>query len=335
MISDSYSSKPHFLSAKSLTSVGIAYARDIASLLSMATKRWQNDEAASMAAAVAYYLALSVFPMLLLLSSGIGLFLKFTNLGHDAEVQILAVVAEHCSPSLGKQFESILLQFEDQSLATGPIGLIAAIMAAIGVFFQFERAFDRIWRIPSAPNNGILLSAVRVLTKRLVAFLLLCSVGLLIAAILIANVALTAAMEWMGRLHMPGALAVAVVDATGTMLLNWLAFTMIYRWLPKRRVRWFDAMRSGLLVAIIWEAGRHFLCMFLIGMRYTSAYGTIGSFIALLLWFYWGVTILFFGAEYLQILTLRRNRKTFSMFAAQEVAHESESSRDRPRRISR
>lgn len=318
-ISETHRSQAHVLSAKSLTGLSARYLKDVTALLTLAVKRWQVDDAASMAAAVAYYLALSVFPMLLLLSSGIGLFLKFTNLGHDAEVQILAVVAEHCSPSLGKQVESVLLQFEDQSLATGPIGLIAAILAAIGVFFQFERAFDRIWRVPSAPNKGIAISVVRILTKRLVAFVLLCCLGTLIAAILIANVAITAAMEWMGHLHMPGALAVTVVEATGTMLLNWLAFTMIYRWMPKKRVRWLDAMRSGLLVAVIWEIGRHVLCTFLIGMRYTSAYGTIGSFIALLLWFYWGVTILFFGAEYLQVLTYRRTGKVFGMFAPVKV----------------
>jgi hypothetical protein len=41
-------------------------------------------------------------------------------------------------------------------------------------------------------------------------------------------------------------------------------------------------------------------------MRYTSAYGAIGSFIAILLWCYYGISILFFGAEYVQVLELKR-----------------------------
>ncbi|MFO0384804.1 MAG: YhjD/YihY/BrkB family envelope integrity protein, partial [Pirellula sp.] len=48
------------------------------------------------------------------------------------------------------------------------------------------------------------------------------------------------------------------------------------------------------------------LGVFLIGMRYTTAYGAIGSFIALLLWCYYGICILFFGAEYVQVLEKRR-----------------------------
>jgi len=44
----------------------------------------------------------------------------------------------------------------------------------------------------------------------------------------------------------------------------------------------------------------------LIGVKYTAAYGAIGSFIALLLWCYWGVSIILFGAEYAQVLSDQR-----------------------------
>jgi uncharacterized BrkB/YihY/UPF0761 family membrane protein len=79
--------------------------------------------------------------------------------------------------------------------------------------------------------------------------------------------------------------------------------------LPKRPVHWIDAFRGGLLAAIIWEVGRGLLGAVFIGMRYTSAYGAIGSFIALLLWCYYGISILFYGAEYVQVLEIRRAEK--------------------------
>jgi uncharacterized BrkB/YihY/UPF0761 family membrane protein len=64
-----------------------------------------------------------------------------------------------------------------------------------------------------------------------------------------------------------------------------------------------------LLAAIVWEVGRGLLGAVFIGMRYTSAYGAIGSFIALLLWCYYGISILFYGAEYVQVLEMRRAEK--------------------------
>ncbi len=305
--------EPDALSAASLANRSYGYLREVLGSIMLASRRWQLDDAGSMAAAVAYYLALSLFPMLLLLTAGVGLVMRFTQLGHDAEVQILAIVAEHCSPTLEAQVRDVLEQLRDQCVVGGPFGLATAVLASIGVFYQFERAFDKIWRVPTPPQEGMLRTAFRVLTQRLMAFLLLTSVGVTIVAILVANVAIGAVREWMSGLHHPGTVAVAVVDASATMLLNALAFAALYRWLPKRPVLWRDALRGGLLASIIWEIGRQVLSAFLVGMRYTTAYGAIGSFIALLLWFYWGVTILFFGAEYVQVLS-RRHTKPLKMF---------------------
>ena len=55
-----------------------------------AIQRWKQDDAATMAAAVAYYLALSLLPTLVLLASGLGLFLKWTDTGHEAHDYLAA-----------------------------------------------------------------------------------------------------------------------------------------------------------------------------------------------------------------------------------------------------
>lgn len=307
------------LSVTSLLALGRKYARQVGSSIFFAARRWQMDDAASMAAAVAYYLALSIFPLWLLLTSGIGIALRYTRLGQDAEEQIFAVVAEHCSPSLEAQVRGLLIQLEDHSTITGPVGLLMAALAAIGVFYQFERGFDKIWRIPPPSSKGLLSSLIQLLTKRLVAFCMLACVGLGIIATLAVNVAIGSLERWMSELHIPGVTLVMAVDAAATTLLNAVAFGLIYRWLPKRPVRWSDALRGGLLVALIWEVGRQILGAFLIRMTYTSAYGAAGSLIALLLWFYWGVTIIFFGAEYVQVLS-RHNASVLGMFKTPTVA---------------
>lgn len=308
--------KPDSLSASSLADSGQHYAREVGSSLGLAVRRWQMDDGSSMAAAVAYYLALSLFPMLLLLTAGIGIALRYTRLGQDAEVQILSIVSEHCSPTLEVQVREVLHQLSDQSLVSGPVGLLTAVMAAIAVFYQFERAFDKIWRIPPPPRKGWLNLIGRVIRERLMAFVLLAGLGMSIMAILAANVAIGAVCEWMTHWDVSGRVLITVTDALTTVFLNTLAFASLYRWLPKRPVLWRDAWRGGLLVSVIWEVGRQVLSVFLVGMRYTTAYGAIGSFIALLLWFYWGVTILFFGAEYVQVLS-RRHTRQFTMFRAQ------------------
>jgi membrane protein len=271
-----------------------------------AARKWQADDAGGMAASVAYYLALSLFPMLLLLTAGLGLVFRFTSLGQDAEKQILLIVAEHCSPTLEQQVREVLAQIREHSLVGGPFGLLTAILAAIGVFYQFERAFDRIWRIKPKADKGWVAACLRIISQRLSAFFLLTAVGAGILMILLGNLTVGFVHAWMTKLQIPGTAAISAVDACTTLLFNAAVFGMLYRWLPKRRIQLMDALRGGLLAALIWEAGRQLLGAVLIGVKYTAAYGAIGSFIALLLWCYWGVSIILFGAEYAQVLSDQR-----------------------------
>jgi membrane protein len=93
--------------------------------------------------------------------------------------------------------------------------------------------------------------------------------------------------------------------ATGlwvNLLLNLFAFTIIYRVVPKARIRWLDAVRGGVLASILWELGRQALTAYFLHLNYPTAYGIIGSFIAVMLWAFYASMVLLFGAEYVRVL---------------------------------
>ncbi len=268
--------------------------------------RWSEDDAGSLSASVAYYLALSLFPMLLLLTSGIGLFLRFTRLGQDAQQKLLSTVASHGSTVIEQQVEQVLNQLQNQSVVGGPFGVLTAILAAIGVFAQLDRGFDRVWRIPPKRGQSLQGTLMGVLHHRLFAFLMLLCLGGMLVTLFVANMVFSQVRSIANNTvpslnHLFDASQVLFVVSANALL-----FAMVYRWLPKKPVGWSEAFRGGLVAAVIWELGRFVLGVFLIGMRYTSAYGVIGSFIAILLWCYYGMSIIFFGAEYVQVLQSRR-----------------------------
>lgn len=286
--------------------------------LRQAAIHWVHDEGGGLAASVSYYLALSLFPMMLLLSSGLGLFLKFSRLGQDAQGQILTVLAEHTSPVVRTQIEEVLMQMRDHALLSGPAGLLAATLAAIGVFCQFDRALSRIWGIKPPPSKGWRDSLHRFMTQRVSAFFMLIGLGVLLVIVFVLNLCLTAfhtlAVDYLPR----GERFLALGEMIVTIALNGLIFAILYRVIAKKSIRWGDAYRGGLLVAIVWEAGRNVLGLTLIGMRYTTAYGVIGSFIALLAWCYYGVSVILYGAEYIQVIQQRR--QTIQEGSASEYA---------------
>ena len=259
------------------------------------------DDANTLAASVAYYAALSFFPLLLILISGMGLFLRYTNTGQDAEQQVVTFIAEQASPQLAAHVQEAFHQLGERAGTNGPIGLALLVFTAMLIFTQFETAFDRIWNTPHVNGGGIVRMILDILFYRLRAFLMILCLGGLLIAVFIAGLVLTA-VETYAEGYIPLTKQYWwVIQSAFTIGLNALVFALVFRFLPKRPVRWGDALRGGILTSIVWEVGRLLLASFVIGGKYSSAYGVVGSFIAIMLWIYYAVAMLFFGAEYVQV----------------------------------
>ena len=53
---------------------------------------------------------------------------------------------------------------------------------------------------------------------------------------------------------------------------------------------------------VLWEVGRQGLAAYVLHLNYPSAYGIIGSFIAVMLWAYYASLVILIGAEYVRVL---------------------------------
>lgn len=278
----------------------LARAGNEFSHLRRAFENWSRDDGPLMSAAVAYYLGLSLLPAMLVLISGFGLFLQYSELGQNAEKHVFQTIAAHLSPSLESDLREAVSEVKDRSMFTGPIGIAGIFLAALGGFAQFDRAMDRIWNIHPQASQGILKSILRILRQRGIALLMLLGIAVVFTVAFLANIAISA-IEAHSKYMLPAPDVIwRISQPIVSFLVNVLILTLLYRWLPKRKVRWREALRGGLFAGISWEIGRLVLGAYLIGSKYTSAYGVIGSFIAIQLWCYYSVSMVFLGAEYIQ-----------------------------------
>jgi membrane protein len=268
--------------------------------------RWEEDDGWLMAAAIAYYLGISFFPLLLVLIAGLGVFLESTHLGQDAQQRVLDAISQNASPQLAQYVKEALSTVRSQSATSGPLALVGMLIASLAAFAQFDAAFDRIWNVQGKQSSSFWRGLLGVLIGRGRAFLLLLALGAIIVVVFIAGLALSAiaahAENWLPW----GDWTSRGMQSALTITVNVLVFTLIHKFLPKVRIHWDEALRGGIVTTAGWEIGRQIITHYISRTGYTSAYGVIGAFLSVMLWCYYAVIIVLLGAEWIRV---RRERQ--------------------------
>jgi membrane protein len=258
--------------------------------------RFSDQEGSTLAAAVAYYLAFSLFPITLGLVAVLGWAFRFTAKGHNAQQYILAAVSDQASPALSEQLSRALNSVESHAARSGAVGIIVLLATAIAIFVQIDYAFDRLWEKPVEAKVTWTQRVIDHVFKRLKALGMLIAVGAFVIAVMITSLVWKGVQEnassilqfapWVNRVLQP------LIHVT----LNLLAFTAMYRFLPKTAVSWRAAFTGALVAAALWEIGRQVLAAYVVADKLPTAYGLIGSFMAVMLWTYYAMLVVLYGA---------------------------------------
>src|ERR1019366_7112674 len=119
--------------------------RKVFELLKDSARRWSQDEAMLMSAALSYYTAFSIAPLLLLIISIAGL-----AFGREAaQGQIVNQLTGLLGPKSAEAIQS-MIQAANQPLngiVATLIGVITLIVGATGVLSELKKTLNKIWRI--------------------------------------------------------------------------------------------------------------------------------------------------------------------------------------------
>ena len=255
-----------------------------------------------LAAAIAYYLAFSLFPLLLVLVAGLGWAFRTTAAGHDAQQRVLAAIAEQASPTLRDQIEQAFNTVEQRAGASGSFGIAVLLVAAVAIFTQLDYAFDRLWDRPGSGEAGVRQWISSLLFTRLKSLLMLIGVGAFVIAVMIASIVWEGVQSVLESTVEVPSWARQLMQPLLHMGLNVLAFAALYAFVPKTHVRAKAAVAGGILAALLWEVGRQALAAYVLRRDLPTAYGVIGSFMAIMLWTYYAMIVVLFGAAYAKLV---------------------------------
>ncbi|MCL5103917.1 MAG: YihY/virulence factor BrkB family protein [Armatimonadetes bacterium] len=262
---------------------------------------YSKDNGSLVAAAVSFYVFLSLIP-LILLAVAIGSYLLGSP--KHAEDLMLSVVRKNAPSFTGQGGFDIRRVVEQvvrgRGAATG-LGLLTLLWTGTSVIANFENAINLAWNVER--KRGFV-------KQRLLAFFVLLMMGVLLGV----SFGITAAVNAIKGLHLPileqtPRWAWALVGYAIPISLTIVTFTFFYKVVPFTTVRWKEALMGGIVAGVLWELAKYGFSYYAIHFaHYSAIYGSLAGVILLLVWIYYSAIVTIMGAEVASVKAGRHPR---------------------------
>lgn len=263
------------------------------------TEFW-NDKGPRLGAALAFYTALSLSPLLVVLIAIAGAVFGEQAARGEISHQIRDMVGDEGAQAI----QAILAKDRANGTSTlmTIVGIATLLIGASGVFAELQSALDTIWSIaPDKTRSGI-WGAIR---DRLLSFSVIGGMAFLLLVSLAVSAVLSAMDGWLEARLPGGGWGLRFANQVLSLLLTTSLFAFIFKVLPHARPAWSDVWIGALFTAGLFTLGKYFIGLYLGRAAPGSAYGAAGSLVVLLVWIYYSTQILLFGAEFTKIYARR------------------------------
>ncbi|MEE4541857.1 YihY/virulence factor BrkB family protein [Streptomyces sp. V4-01] len=245
--------------------------------------KFAEDQGGYLAALIAFYGFLSVFPLLLLLVSVLGFVLH----GDPAAQRQVLHSALSQFPVIGDQIGENIRSFKGSPLAVAA-GALGGLYGVLGVAQAAQNALAKVWAVPRYVRPDPFRARLRSLLAVLV-----------LGAGLVASTALAALSAQTSSFGEHFGAAPRLVAALLSVALNAALVLAAFRVLGPRTVTWRPLGGTAACAAVLWHgvqwAGTFYVRHELTGT--TATYGLFGIVLGLVTWIYLGALIFVLAAE--------------------------------------
>jgi membrane protein len=261
------------------------------SLMRCAAWYWNADNGSNTGAALAFYCAFSLAPLLVILLTLAGIFVGEDSAYGEVGGQLTALFG----PSTAKIIlGAVRSAQETRGTWATAISVLTLLIGATTVLAALQQALEQIWQCSALAVSGV----YGWFRTRLLSFAFILTLGFLLLVSLTISTALTNLRTHVATGYPAAVGALGVFDFMLSLLVIAGLFALIYRYMPARHLPWRSVALGGLVTAALFEAGRWVISLYLAHSTQPSAYGAASSFAALLLWLYYTSLIFLFGAEF-------------------------------------
>lgn len=277
--------------------------RAIPSLIVQAYYEMLDDKGFKMAAALSYYSAFSLGPLLIIVIAIAGFFF-----GEDAaKGQIFSELKNLVGPDGAIMIETILKGAASKStgIFATALSIVLLVLGSIGVFLELQESLNIIWGVELKPGRGIW----GFVKNRLVSFSMVIATGFLLMISLVISSVITLLNIYIGE-QFPALVPLAYISNNiASIIVITILFALIYKVLPDVNISWKYVWLGAILTSILFTIGKYLIGIYLGSSSYSSTYGAAASLVVIFVWIYYSGLILYFGAELTQVYRKRYSIK--------------------------
>jgi YihY family inner membrane protein len=241
-------------------------------------KKYGDDQAGNLAALIAYYGFFSLFPLLLVFVTVLGIVLR----GNARLQESILHSALSQFPIIGDQIRANVQSISGSGTAL-VLGILLTLWGGLGVVSAMQTAMNRVWDVPIRDRPNFWKGKVRALLM----LVLLGAASIAAAAV--------AGIVAAGGSSTP----VKVGGYALSLALNLGVFLLAFKILTARKLGWGDVFPGAVVAAVAWLLLQA-LGGFIVAHQLKSAsqvYGLFAVVIGLLAWMSLGATVTIYAAE--------------------------------------
>ena len=241
------------------------------------------------AGAISFYALFALFPLMLAMISILGYVLGPRT---DEEQMQLATDIADVLPISSEYVSETVQGLVRTRAITGIFSVFGLLWAATAAFGAIRKGINAAWGV-KRPRP--------FLKERLIDFALVLGAGMVMLGVLFSGPVLGALREVAEVLALESQIVSDLIWRLLTSLLSpassFLAFLVMYRFLPNTRVRFRDVYLGALFASLAFEGVKWGFVWYVQSyIDYRVIYGSVGAVVALLTWVYLSAIIVLLGA---------------------------------------
>jgi membrane protein len=286
-------------------------------LVKQTGQKWSNDRIPQLGAALAFYTALSIAPLLVICLGLVALVFGDEAAHGEISSQMKTLIGDKGAEAIEQMIASA--NRPASGVTATALGIVTLLFGASGVFGELQQSLNIIWDVQAKAGKGLM----GLIRDRFFSFVMVLGVAFLLLVSLVLSALLAALGKVFSQLPESVSWLAQGLNFAVSFIVITLLFAMIFKILPDAKIAWRHVWLGASLTALLFTVGKFLIGLYLGHSSMASSYGVAGSFVVLLVWVYYSSQILYLGAAITKVYADQTGARILPLENAEEARRAS------------